>query len=213
MVKKLNSKKCRGCKGSFVPRNSLQVCCDLMCAIEYDEIKKDKKLAGDIKQAEKIKRADIRERKEKLKNRNDWIKDLQKVFNEFIRWRDYGNKCISCDKFEYELKINHSIAMVCGHYLSVGANPELRFTENNAHLQCTRCNGGAGKYGKFNGKGLTVTKLYRINLINKIGHDEVDKLEGPHKPLKLDIYQIKQLIIDYRLKIKLLKDKNNDDFI
>ena len=147
----------------------------------------------------------LQKRKEKLKCRNDWIKDLQAVFNKFIRLRDQGDNCISCGKSEAELKIKNPISMVCGHYLSVGSHPELRFTEFNCALQCTRCNGGAGKYGQFNNKGLTVTKQYRVNLIAKIGQKNVDILEGPHKPLKFDIDQIKAMIAEYRVKIKQLQ--------
>lgn len=201
-MRKCKPKKCRVCPSEFQPMNSLQITCGLKCALELVEQKKEKVKKRDIRQADKINRQDIRARKLKLKNRADWIKDLQAIFNKFIRLRDKGENCISCGKSEQELKIKNPISMVCGHYLSVGAHPELRFTEFNAHLQCTRCNGGAGKYGQFNGKGLTVTKEYRVNLIKKIGQKNVDVLEGPHEPLKLDIDQIKAKITEYKIKIK-----------
>ena len=204
-MRKCKPKECKQCKQEFTPFNSLQVCCDIECAIDYQQAKKDKELKRDLRESEKATRQSIRDRKLKLKSRNDFIKDLQAIFNKFIRLRDNGDNCISCGKSKAELKINSHISMVCGHYLSVGAFPELRFTEFNANLQCTRCNGGAGKYGQFNNKGLTVTKEYRINLIAKIGQKNVDILEGPHKPLKLDIDQLKTLIAVYKLKIKQLE--------
>ena len=188
-----------------MPYSSLSVTCSVDCAILHTNMKAEKKLKRDIKFAEKVARFDLKRRKEKLKSKNDWKKDLQAIFNKFIRIRDKGHNCISCGKSEAELKINHHISMVCGHYLSVGARPELRYTEFNASLQCTRCNGGAGKYGKFNGKGLTVTQDYRVNLIAKIGQANVDILEGPHKPLKLDMDQIKVRISEYKQKIKELE--------
>jgi len=95
--------------------------------------------------------------------------------------------------------------MICGHYLSVGAHPELRFEPNNAHLQCTRCNGGAGKYGNFNNKGETVAKNYRINLIKKIGQAKVDWLEGPHEAKNYTIDDIKEIKSLYKQKLKELK--------
>ena len=205
MKRTCKEKKCRQCKEVFTPYNSLQVCCDPFCAVDYVKAKQEKKLKRDLKIAEKIERADLRKRKEKLKSKKDFIKDLQAVFNKFIRLRDKGENCISCGKNEAELNINNPISMVCGHYLSVGAHPELRFTEFNANLQCTRCNGGAGKYGQFNGKGLTVTKEYRINLIAKIGQCNVDVLESKHEPLKLDVDHIKDKIKEYKQKIKGLE--------
>ena len=92
--------------------------------------------------------------------------------------------------------------MVCGHYLSVGAYPELRFSTFNANLQCTRCNGGAGKYGKFNSKELTVTQHYRENLIKKIGIENVEWLEGPHETQNRTIEDIKEIKAYYKDKLK-----------
>ena len=205
MKRVLKQKRCRSCRREFTPSNSLTKVCSTKCALELVWQKNEQILNRAIKSQQKVIRQARRERKLKLKRRQDWIKDLQVVFNKFIRLRDRGENCISCGKSEQELKIKNPISMVCGHYLSVGSHPELRVTEFNANLQCTRCNGGAGKYGQFNGKGITVTNQYRINLIAKIGQKNVDVLEGPHKPLKIDINQIKTLIAVYKLKIKQLE--------
>jgi hypothetical protein len=204
-VKKLKSKKCRNCKDSFIPWNSLQVCCGPGCAIDYDIMKKEKKLKRDIKQAEKVERANLRDRKEKLKRRQDWIKDLQVVFNKFCRLRDFDDPCISCGRHEWEIE-GYLVGgkWDCGHYLSIGAHPELRFTEFNGNKQCKSCNGGAGKFAKKNN---TVTQQYRINLIAKIGQNNVDVLESKHEPLKLDISEIKERIKEYKQKIKQICTK------
>ena len=58
----------------------------------------------------------MRERKEKLKSRSDWLKDLQRVFNEFIRLRDADLPCISCGRY-------HQGQWHAGHYRSVGGLP------------------------------------------------------------------------------------------
>ena len=95
--------------------------------------------------------------------------------------------------------------MVCGHYLSVGSHPELRYHDFNRNLQCTRCNGGAGKYGQFNNKAKTVTQEYRENLIKKIGLENVEWLEGPHEAQNLQIDDIKEIKEYYREQLKIIK--------
>jgi hypothetical protein len=153
----------------------------------------------------KLERKELRKRKEAMKKKSDWIKEAQVAFNTYIRTRDEGNVCISCGKSKQELKINNPIAMVCGHFLSVGAHPELRFNPLNAHLQCTRCNGGAGKYGQFNSKAKTVTQDYRENLIVKIGISNVEWLEGKQEIQHLSIDDIKEIKAYYKEQTKLIK--------
>jgi hypothetical protein len=46
----------------------------------------------------------------------------------------------------------------CGHFMGVGARPELRFEEKNAYRQCKACNGGSGR---FAAKNATVHARYR----------------------------------------------------
>ena len=203
IMRKCKPKECKVCGTIFPPFNSLTKVCSTKCALELVEKKNEQILNRAIKSQQKVIRQARRERKEKLKRRQDWIKDLQVVFNKFIRLRDKDDPCISCGKYDHE--INDYLVggkWDCGHYLSVGAHPELRFTEFNANKQCKSDNAGAGKFAHKNN---TVTQNYRINLIAKIGQKNVDILEGPHKPLKLDINQIKTLIAVYKLKIKQLQ--------
>ena len=131
----------------------------------------------------------MRERKEKLKSRSDWLKDLQRVFNEFIRLRDKDLPCISCGRY-------HEGQYHAGHYRSVGACPELRFNEDNVHKQCSACN------SHLSGNILE----YRLGLIEKIGLERVEFLERQdHPPLKLSVEEIKDLIKVYKAKVKELK--------
>ncbi len=83
----------------------------------------------------------------------------QEQFNRFIVIRDSGKPCISCGRY---------LPLSCGHYRSVGAAPELRFNEDNAHGQCYECNGN--KSGNV--------KEYRESLIEKIGLTRVEVLES-----------------------------------
>ncbi|STV05254.1 protein NinG [Klebsiella pneumoniae subsp. ozaenae] len=66
----------------------------------------------------------------------------------------------------------------CGHFKTVGAYPELRFEERNAHKQCKSCNAGAGKY---TAKEATVAQQYEAGLIARYGQEYVDWLNGPHE--------------------------------
>jgi len=80
------------------------------------------------------------------------------VFRKFIRERDKGEKCISCDSY------NTSDA---SHYFSAGNYPALELDEDNCWAGCRKCN--------YFLSGNLVE--YRKGLINRIGEDRVLKLE------------------------------------
>ena len=69
--------------------------------------------------------------------------------------------------------------------MSTGARPELRFEPLNVNKQCSACNNHLS--------GNIVE--YRKALINKIGLEHLEWLEGPHEPKKYtvdDLREIKQ---------------------
>jgi hypothetical protein len=175
--------KCKNCKDKFDPRRFNWKYCDKdECNnIGVKELVKKARL-----QNKRSKIAEKKKAKEKLKTKSEWLKDAQTLFNRFVRLRDKGLNCISCNK---PAKKENA-----GHYRSVGANPELRFNLDNVHLQCEYCN------TYLHGNLIN----YRINLIKKIGVKKVEKLEGYHDPLKLSIVEIKDLIKLYKDKIKNL---------
>jgi hypothetical protein len=174
MKSELKMKVCKNCNNDFMPARPLQSCCGARCALMYvrNKDKNERKLA-----------------REKLKSRTDYVNDLQKIFNKYIRLRDAGKNCIACGK-PYK-GICHA-----SHYLSVGAHPEKRFNENNVHGGCQKCN--VFLHGNLIN--------YRLNLINKIGLDEVEKLENHSLHVKLTLPEIKDLIIEYRNKCKKFVD-------
>ena len=181
--------KCKECGAYYIKKQSTQQVCSMKCAIAYSKRKAEEKR----KKQEKSDRLEasrrMRERKEKLKSRSDWLKDLQRVFNEFIRLRDVDLPCISCGRY-------HQGQYHAGHYRSVGACPELRFNEDNVHKQCSACN------NHLSGNILE----YRLGLIEKIGLERVEFLERKdHPPLKLSVEEIKELIKMYRAKVRELK--------
>ncbi len=137
------------------------------------------------KKREKVERAELRRRKEAIKTRTELMKEAQTAFNAYIRERDRDLPCISCGR-------NHTGQYHAGHYLSTGARPELRFEESNVHKQCQPCN--THLHGNL--------VLYRVALINKIGIERVEWLEGPHAPKKYTHDELRQIRTTYVAKAK-----------
>lgn len=123
------------------------------------------------------------------KTRNDHLKDAQIAFNAFIRSRDAGKPCISCN-------CRDAIGFDAGHYRSVGAQPALRFNEDNVHRQCVECNQGlAGN-----------AAAYRVGLIARIGLERVEILECEHPPAKFTVEEAKRIKVDYTARLKKLRE-------
>jgi hypothetical protein len=115
---KTRTKKCFNCKDEFTPFNTLQkFCLKNECIKTMVEIQK-------LKEWNKKKKKLV----EDLKTANDYLKIAQQVFNKFIRVRDKGLNCISCNK---PCKKENA-----GHYYSQGGHSNVRFDEDNVHLQC-----------------------------------------------------------------------------
>jgi hypothetical protein len=180
---KLNKRKCKECGELFQKLRPLQSVCGYECSIL--KAKKDTKKKQDKKLKEINK--DVRERKEKLKTTSDYLKELQVVFNQWIRLRDKDLPCISCGKFNGSEQ--------AGHYMSVGGCPELRFNEDNVHGQCIRCN----MYLHAN------LIPYRQNLIKKIGISSVEWLESNHEPKHYNKAELIGMKVQYKQRIKDMK--------
>jgi hypothetical protein len=180
-----NKTLCPQCRQPATVRINLKLFCSIECAVQWSKSQADKAKAK--KQTES--RRKDREKLKSLKTRSEWLKEAQAIFNKYIRLRDGGNPCISCGR-------HHQGQYHAGHYLSVGAHPELRFNEKNCNLQCQPCN------THLSGNLLN----YRVALIHKIGLAEVERLEGPQPPLKLSIPEIQALIAEYKTKIKAISD-------
>ena len=186
-AKQPRPKKCRvaECGASFVPARLGQAVCSPACAI-LDAPKNREKARKSLAQ---IERREIKVRKEKLKSRADHLKDTQVAFNAWVRARDAGSPCISCGT-------TANVQFCAGHYRTVGSCPELRFEPLNVHLQCNKnCN--------LEKSGNIVS--YRPRLLEKIGAERLDWLEGPHEPKKYTIEELKAMTADYRAKTRELK--------
>lgn len=121
-------------------------------------------------------------------------KELDRVFNAFIRARDtrYDKGqpyfiCISCDEPK---PIDQ---MDAGHFHSAGHNEATRWDERNVNGQCRRCN--RFLHGNLLG--------YQKGMLKKYGQTTLDQLEiKRHNRSKMFRFEVALLIETYRQKLK-----------
>jgi|TARA_R110000823_G_scaffold156964_1_gene287641 hypothetical protein len=176
--------KCKNCKEVFKPRKFNWKYCesDVCNNIGVQDLIKKVRAKKTEDNRNKTKKE-----KEALLTHRDYLKLFQTVFNTYIRTRDKELPCVSCGK-------NNDKQFHAGHYRSVGSCPELRFEELNVWRQCATCN------TYLHGNLIE----YRKELINRIGVDKVEWLEGAQLSNKMLIPEIKTKIVEYKLKIKSL---------
>ncbi|EIM14120.1 recombination protein NinG [Pseudomonas chlororaphis] len=179
-------KKCRvaTCRASFVPLRLGQAVCSPACAI-IDAPRNQEKARKSLAE---VGRKELRAAKERVKPRSQYTREAQAAFNAWVRERDAKLPCISCGR-------HHQGKYDAGHYRTVGSNPALRFEPLNCHKQCVPCN--QHKSGDI--------VNYRIELVKRIGQDQVEWLEGPHSARKYTADELKALKAKYRELIKELK--------
>lgn len=140
-------------------------------------------------QKEKQQRKEHKEKKESLKTKQDYEKELERVFNKYIRERDKSLPCISCGKKAGTFKLT------AGHFYPAGSYKQLRFNEDNVHGQCWfDCN--KNRHGNLH--------EYRKGLIEKIGGERVDKLDLLARESRH--YTIPELLEMKKYYKKLIKD-------
>jgi len=181
-VKELKPKKCKSCGIVFKPFSSLARVCSMACSLDF----------VDKQKSVKVKQEHVKQKRAFLDNDKSFQRaKAQKAFNEFIRLRDAGLGCISCDK-----PSDWGGQWHAGHYKTVGARPDLRFNEDNVHKQCSQCN-------NFLSGNLA---QYRIALIAKIGSQRVLMLEiDIETPKKYTASDYAAIHAEYSAKIKELK--------
>ena len=174
---KTRTKKCFFCKEEFNPWSSLQKFCLKTECIKI------------MIQEQKLKEWNKKKKKlvENLKTSNDYLKIAQQVFNKFIRQRDSGLNCISCNK---PCKKENA-----GHYYSQGGHSNVRFDEDNVHLQCEHCN------TYLSGNLLN----YQIGIKERIGSVKLIELQGAaHNVKKWTKDELKEIIKTYKQKLKCI---------
>ena len=178
-LKPARQKKCKSCKVTFKPFLSTASVCSVDCAVTMAKANSAKTIKKNVKA-----------RKQALKSLGTLHKEAQASFNKYIRLRDKGKPCISCQR--HHTGQNHA-----GHFLSIGSSPELRYAESNVHLQCSVCN------NHLSGNLIN----YRSNLVKKIGIEHVEALEGPQEPKRYRHEEILAIKAKYKLLTKELTIK------
>jgi hypothetical protein len=169
--------RCKNCKDKFEPiRFNHKFCLKDECIKAFvEEVK--------VNQWKTTKKR----MKEDLKTLQDWLKETQTIFNKYIRLRDMGLNCISCG--QPPKKRN------CGHFYSQGGHSNVRFDEDNCHLQCEHCN------TYLSGNLLN----YQIGIQKRIGAQKLIELqERAHVTKKWTIEELKEIIKKYKTKVRQL---------
>lgn len=181
-------KTCKICKDKFVPIQAMQpTCADYFCirANKVKEIAKDSK-------PKKTKEARLELREYKKTHKPTLLQLAQTLVNTYIRTRDEGLNCVSCNH-----NFNNGRIKNAGHYVRVSKSSFLRFHEDNINLQCSYCN------NELNGN----EGAYKSPLIAKIGIDRVKYLEENRTTLKTwTVEELQEIITKYRKKIKEMLD-------
>lgn len=168
--------RCKHCKEKFEPlRFNQRYCLNEECIRVWVETEKQKQW--------KAKKTRL---KKELMSLQDWLKLAQMTFNKWIRHRDKGMNCISCDK---PIKgVTHA-----SHYFSSGGHSNVRFHEDNVHSGCYKCN------VELSGNLLN----YQIGIEKRIGGERLIALhERAHVVKKWTIDECKQIIETYKSKLK-----------
>jgi hypothetical protein len=185
MVVKLNKRKCKSCGLQFQKARPLQNTCSIPCAIDHA----NKLKVANKRTEDRLERVKTKNALDSIKTLSERLKDAQRFFNQWIRESKKGMNCISCDKPMLK-KIN------AGHFLSIGAHPELRFEPDNCWPQCEYCN----TFLSSNAVN------YRKNLVKLIGIERVEWLESKHEPKRYRADDAIAIKVKYKQLTKELKD-------
>jgi vacuolar-type H+-ATPase catalytic subunit A/Vma1 len=170
--------RCKNCKEKFEPiRFNQKYCLKDECLRVFVAETKEKQW----KQTKTRMKAE-------LETVQDLVKAAQLVFNKYIRERDKDELCISCK--QKPKKVN------AGHFWNANNHWNVRFDEDNVHVQCERCN------SYLSGNLLE----YRTNLLIKIGAERFNQLEARARVTrKFTKDELKELIKKYKEKHKQLE--------
>lgn len=120
-------KNCKECDKEFIQYNSIQKLC-FDCTLKKAKVVVTKKHNNEWKQ----RKAKLRE---KVKTISDYRKDARYWFQRWIRIRDLGKSCISCNKLLTDIRDYHA-----GHMVQANNYPQLLFNEYAVNGQCIFCN-------------------------------------------------------------------------
>jgi len=188
----LKPKKCKQCGLTFKPSKPLQIVCNYKCGIAYINSKKDKQEAN----LKRIERKKTKEAKERIKTRQEWLREAQQWFNKYVRMRDEHLGCVSCDKPASWHGQWHA-----SHFRSTKAASAVRFNLWNVHKSCSVCNNWlSGNLSEYEPK-----------LRERIGNEKVDWLRQQNQTVTYSIDYLKRLKGIFKKKCARLSKKLTKD--
>jgi len=184
MIKQPKPRKCKVCQTVFIPKQFMQVCCSVNCAITYSKTLKENKAKAEWK----IEKAVL---KDKLKTLGQYEAEAKKSFQKYIRLRDSEQPCISCGGNDKDLWDG-------GHFKKAEIYSGVIFNPDNCHKQCRKCN-------RFlNGNEL----MYRLGLIERYGleyTENIERLANETRQYKFTKAELIAKKLQYELLIKEMK--------
>lgn len=131
------------------------------------------------------------EKKKENKKLGYLLENTKNKCHEFIRLRDKGLPCISCNN-------PYNNDFQAGHFYKAELYSNLKFDENNINGQCRQCN--LRKEGNESG--------YRVGIIKRFGAEHLIKLDElaesyKKEDFKWDREQLNEIRDYYKQKLKL----------
>lgn len=186
-------KKCAICRAPFQPRSMTHKACGPDCSqilIERDKRIKQSKL-------QRQERAQDKAKLESMKPAKWWKAKAKKAMHLYVRCRDAGKQCASCDTILLQLG-RPGGDYDAGHMRSVGSSKHLEFDERNVFGQCKHCNDHL--------KGNQLEYERRLRLLK--GDQFVDELRADNTARHYKIADYQQIEQYYKDKLKELREKS-----
>lgn len=200
----------KSCGEKFSPGNSLQRGCSPQCCRQLRDEKVEKQVAKGMRLLERQRREQERERKrqhradkERVKPRAKLREEAIQAFNAYIRLRDDGLPCITCERPAWMVEQDPPLTggvWHAGHFQSTGSAPEKRFDEDNVHRQCASCNRPGGHS----------RETYEASLRARIGDERVDATLAPREAARYTVDDFRRIRDTYRRRTRELKADRRD---
>ena len=182
-VAKVRMRRCAICRSLFSPRSMTHKACGEGCAkalAEKNRLDADRKVT--------------RIRLQALKPRKWWLAKAKTSMHTFVRARDEGKQCASCDALLIKLG-RPGGDYDAGHFRPVGLAKHLEFDPRNIWGQCKHCNDHLR--GNF--------QEYERRLRLREGDAFVDALMADNAPRHLKISDLQEIEATYKQKYKELQ--------
>jgi hypothetical protein len=198
-VKKLRMRRCDICREPYEPERKGATVCGPACAEKHAlalKAKAERRAAKAVRIAVKVERATDKARLIEMKPLKWWRAKAKKSMHTFVRARDEGKPCASCDTLLIVLGRTGG-DYDAGHFRPIGLAKHLEFDIRNIWGQCKPCNDH--KRGNF--------QEYERRLRLREGDAFVDDLLADNAPRHLKIHDYQEIEAHYKQALKQLKGK------